>query len=179
MGLHDVIADAVVVALKEITNTSKAMKEMQYRIDVLEEFFQLNVVPVEVSIPIYLRPHLKGYESILYELEKKGDERLPEMQKIFMEAINKRFIHCGTCLEEIDLGTRNFPYAQMPAGWGVKWRKTRADFECVNCDEFVCGQKSCTHYTYLVDEVTKEKSGRATRLGCVQCMGPVPEYLSD
>ena len=151
------------MALKEITNTSKVMKEMQYRIDVLEEFFQLNVVPVEVSIPIYLRPHLKGYESILYELEKKGDERLPVMRKIFIEALNKRYLNCATCDEDIDIGTRNFPWRNTGhlAGWGeghaVGVRSlTRADFTCVNCGEFVC-MRNC----------------------CVQCMGEVPEYSSE
>ena len=151
------------------------MKEMQFRIDVLEEFFQLNTLSLKAldGVPPHLYDLKLKYTSYHHILDKLA-QTIPDvvflnkMSDVFHEAITKRFIYCATCEEEIDIGTRNFPK-----------RNTLADRTCENCGKIVCTKFTCQHFDFLVDEVTKEKSGSAYRIGCVQCMGPVSVYTGS
>ena len=90
------------------------MKEMQYRIDVLEEFFQLNTMSlgqVGVQVPVYVddpNHHIQFryrlHHSILSDLTKRGDERAMLLYEIYTKYKNgeQRFLLFVVLLKILD-----------------------------------------------------------------------------
>lgn len=154
----------VVKALKEGHQIQKRMNALQFRLDVFEEFFQLNTSPLSQPSP---RP--TTYQSILIELEKKYDDgelevnaidKINEMRGVYIEVLYNRYRHCASCEFMVDCGTLNFP------------KKERSVYRCVACDAVICHKWQCRHYG------EEEEDGSIPVIGCVACMGEKSYHFS-
>jgi len=89
------------------------MKELQFRHDVFEEFYQLNAIALNDwhMVPYDLQRKMKPTGLICDHIWLQTDDRIlvARMRNIFREAIDKRYVKCSVCGDDVDVGTRNFP----------------------------------------------------------------------
>jgi len=133
------------------------MNALQFRLEVFEEFFQLNHIDRSQRHTVSGKFRYSCDEILQTLDEQGGKEKAKLMTQIYLQAIDERWQNCGVCTQRVDMGTINFP------------KKNR----CPNCDRPLCHKISCAHWTVV--------NGVEQLQGCIHkdCKGPEIVELSD